>query len=187
MESISGVLSATIAFGMGVDKKEIRTVIHLSIPNEAYDFLQESGRAGRDGKLSHSYVLYSPEETGRLQNIFKGNECIRSSLLKLMNETPEETMCLSCSHCTEDGYIQAGLIEILKIIKRRFLISAKSIDSLVSTKSIWNRYYIPLWSYDSTRIALEDLRKLRYITSIFKNHFVITRKGKKLLKEKIRR
>jgi ATP-dependent DNA helicase RecQ len=187
METNTGILSATIAFGMGVDKKNIRTVIHLSIPNEAYDFLQESGRAGRDGKPSKSYVLYYPDDNGKLNDIFKGKDCIRTGLLKHMNETPEETMCISCSSCVESEYVQAGLLEILKIIKRRKILSFKKINSLITRKSIWIRYYIPLWRYENTKIALSDLLFNGYIKRIFNSYYALKANGRKLLKEKRRR
>ena len=56
----AGLMVATLAFGMGIDKGNIRYIIHMDIPSRLDQFVQESGRAGRDGEKAYSYLLYNP-------------------------------------------------------------------------------------------------------------------------------
>jgi ATP-dependent DNA helicase RecQ len=62
--STDGVLAATSAYGMGVDKSDIHTVIHVDVPYSPEAYLQETGRAGRDGSTVKAALLYSTEDLG---------------------------------------------------------------------------------------------------------------------------
>jgi ATP-dependent DNA helicase RecQ len=62
------VIVATNAFGMGIDKAEVRFVIHWDPPDSIENYFQESGRAGRDNKASYAVLLHSPADTGRLKD-----------------------------------------------------------------------------------------------------------------------
>lgn len=109
------VLAATNAFGLGVDSRNVRTVIHMYLPSTSQDFLQEAGRAGRDGHESTSYVLLDPSSTSPLYSIFTSDGCIRSRLIQTLGR-PLVEACSGCDGC--DGiYTEAfGEAELRRAI-----------------------------------------------------------------------
>ena len=78
---------ATNAFGMGIDKPDVRTVIHMDIPSSIEAYFQEAGRAGRDGKRSYAVLLHSPGDkrtvSKRISDTFPKEEFIRDVYEKL--------------------------------------------------------------------------------------------------------
>ncbi len=111
--SPSGIMTATCAYGLGMDKGNIRTVIHLSLPSSVEAYLQESGRAGRDRNPCRAVLLYHPEDREREQNnpsrelqeryekliafADDSTRCRRESLLAILEAEPED--CVSCDVC----------------------------------------------------------------------------------------
>jgi ATP-dependent DNA helicase RecQ len=85
------VLAATCAFGMGVDKADIRVVIHRDCPPSVEAYLQESGRAGRDGKPSKAYLLWGPADKRELGRA--GDERAARRIRDLLNYAGDAGTC----------------------------------------------------------------------------------------------
>jgi len=112
------VLVATCAYGMGVDKADIRTTIHYDLPGSVEAFLQESGRAGRDAGPAESIILFGDEDTahipfiadlGRRQRYeqliaYCGiSSCRRVFLMELLGAECEA--CFGCDNCRSPGEV----------------------------------------------------------------------------------
>lgn len=118
----SKIMIATNAFGMGIDKPNIRYVIHYNMPKNIEGYYQEAGRSGRDGKPSKCILLFNPNDIFAnkflIQRSSKGTthtldyqrlnsminycntkKCLRSYLLEYFGEKPKESNCGNCGNC----------------------------------------------------------------------------------------
>ncbi|QEN03674.1 ATP-dependent DNA helicase RecQ [Thiospirochaeta perfilievii] len=120
--SDTGILNATCAYGMGVDKQNIRSVIHLEVPSSIEAFLQESGRGGRDRKLAKSFLITTRvNKKSRILDAINTGLCRREVLLRLMGHEIE--FCSGCDICDNSFQaVETGFIQITQfLIKNRFI------------------------------------------------------------------
>ncbi|GFE73250.1 MULTISPECIES: DNA helicase RecQ [Novosphingobium] len=129
------VMVATVAFGMGIDKPDVRFVAHAGIPKSIEAYYQETGRAGRDGDPSVAVMFWGADDFARarqrlseiephrlqserqrldsLAGLVETAECRRAVLLRHFGETPAQT-CGNCDNCLEP----AGVIDVTELARK---------------------------------------------------------------------
>ena len=141
MEDVD-VICATIAFGMGIDKPDVRFVIHYDVPKSLEGYYQETGRAGRDGLDGDCVLFYNPKDTEKLEKFLKdkpvaereigtqlisemayfaeSSSCRRKSLLHYFGENFQaedcNKMCDNCRNPRETKDATTELVQALKVI-----------------------------------------------------------------------
>jgi ATP-dependent DNA helicase RecQ len=135
------VIVATIAFGMGIDKPDIRFVIHYNIPKSIENYYQETGRAGRDGLEGNCILYYAHQDVTKLEHFLRDKPlserevgaqlisetvafaesgvCRRKSLLHYFGEQWDDKNCGKCDNCLHPKEMieaKTALVQLLKVI-----------------------------------------------------------------------
>ena len=133
------VMIATNAFGMGIDKSNVRYIVHFTMPKNIESYYQEIGRAGRDGAISECHILFNRSdirtleyliyttvqidrkelEIKKLQSMIdfcESKECLRAFILKYFGQENIREYCNNCSNCLNSDELRDYTIEAQKIL-----------------------------------------------------------------------
>ncbi|ANQ07222.1 DNA helicase [Plasmodium coatneyi] len=107
------ILVATIAFGMGIDRKDVSFIIHFNLPKSIENYYQECGRSGRNGNVSFCYLYYSKEDVEKLSYIIRSRYSnLDQQDLTIQKKFEKEIYNLECMHnlCVQEKCVRSQIL-----------------------------------------------------------------------------
>ncbi|MBQ3965478.1 MAG: ATP-dependent DNA helicase RecQ [Treponema sp.] len=203
-KSNDGILTATCAYGMGMDKPNVKTVVHLDAPEHLENFVQEAGRAGRDGSSVKSALIWSHSDDVRYRQAVPGSReklmgafarstgCRRQFILDSF--AAEKTSCSGCDICDAEhrgekiSYLAEDAEIVYRFIKKHRRLYARTELSPILQALLNKRdrplFGINIWENSDVQEILSQLiaeRRIQVLSGLWENHVDICEKKKSLL------